>query len=260
MAEFLIETGANALEYEELFLEEQLKYYKYVHEYRKMELDDIDKVFEQGKIPVGTIDFVTRYLRNNYDFDKENPIEIPKYLRTDEFLKRSYRIVDWTNIPINSKIFLKDVSELKVFGEVVNTEYFDIDAVFNYEKQYEGDNSLVLDKTHLWQVSSVLPIEAEFRVYVCGGIIENIGYYNGDCTLQPDINLIKKAVGLIRQNEKWLRSYTIDVAVGSFGTALLEIHNFASVGLYCTQWGTGLPYAYIDGINYLLNDNKTIEI
>ena len=40
----------------------------------------------------------------------------------------------------------------------------------------------------------------------------------------PDINLIKKAISLINQNEKYLKSYTIDIMVGEFGTALIEIH------------------------------------
>lgn len=83
--------------------------------------------------------------------------------------------------------------------------------------------------------------------------IENIANYNGDCTIFPDIDLIRKIINLINVNEKWLRSYTIDVMVGSMGTALIEIHNFTSVGLYSNMWGSNLLYAYKDGIEYELN-------
>jgi hypothetical protein len=43
--------------------------------------------------------------------------------------------------------------------------------------------------------------------------------------------------------------------VGKEGTAIIEIHNFTSIGLYTTIWGNELLYAYRDGIDYLLNDN-----
>lgn len=260
MADFLIQTQGDCLEDEERFIERELKRNRYIHSYNKMTLEEVDKVIEQGKIPVGTIQFVEKYLQNNYGVANENPIEIPKYLRTDEFLKRNYKIVTWENIPRSGKFFLKDVSTLKNFGDMINATYTDIDELFNYVPKTDFDSTLVLDKTHLFQVSQPFNIKSEYRVYVIGGEIEAICNYNGDPTLLPDMNLIKKAVLLINNNEKWLRSYTIDVMVGSTGTAIIEIHNFASVGLYTTQWGSSLLYAYRDGIDYLINDNKVIEI
>lgn len=117
-----------------------------------------------------------------------------------------------------------------------------------------------MDKTHLYQVSSLINILSEYRVYVFGGEIEQISCYNGDCTVFPDINLIKRAVNLVNYHEKHLGSYTIDVAVTEKGTCLLEIHNFTSCGLYSTLWGDNLIYAYKDGIDYLRNDNHKLEI
>lgn len=260
MADFIIQTKGDCLEYEELFIENQLRKNKVIHTFEKMTLEQLDSVLEKGKIPIGTIQFVTKYLRNNYWVVNENPIEVPKYLRTDEFLKRSYKIVSWDKIPRNGRFFLKDVSELKNFGDIVNADYTDVDELFNYIPKTEFDCTLVLDKTHLFQVSQSFDIKSEYRVYVIGGEIEAICNYNGDPTLLPDVDLIKKAVLIINSNEKYLRSYTIDVMVGCTGTAIIEIHNFASVGLYTTQWGSSLPYAYRDGIDYLINDNKVIEI
>ena len=91
---------------------------------------------------------------------------------------------------------------------------------------------------------------------IINGKIEAISNYNGDVTILPDIHLINKAVGIINKNEEWLKSYTIDVMVGPKGTALIEVHNFASVGLYNTLWGDNLLYAYRQGIDYLVRDNR----
>ena len=60
--------------------------------------------------------------------------------------------------------------------------------------------------------------------------------------------------------QEYLKSYTIDVAVTSKGTCILEVHNFTSCGLYSTIWGSGLIYAYKDGIDYLRNDNHKLEV
>lgn len=185
----------------------------------------------------------------------EVPVEITKYLQTDEFLKRDYSICKWDEIPRQGKFFLKDVSQLKKYGNITNTAYTDIGELFNYEPKSTFDATLVLDKEHLYQVSSILPIETEYRVYVIGHEIIAIASYEGSPLNLPDTKLLKKAVELIQLNEKWLQSYTIDIAVGSFGTAILEIHNFTSVGLYNALWGSELLYAYVDGINYLKNDN-----
>lgn len=122
-----------------------------------------------------------------------------------------------------------------------------------------SDAVFTLSKISDYLVSSLFSIETEYRVYVFQGEIEQISYYNGDCTVFPDINLIKKAISLINYHEKWLRSYTIDVMVGKTGTALIEIHNFTSCGLYSTLWGENLIQAYVDGIRYLRNDNKKLE-
>lgn len=49
-------------------------------------------------------------------------------------------------------------------------------------------------------VSSIFPILSEYRVYVFQGEIDTISLYNGDATVLPDIDLIKKAVSLINNN------------------------------------------------------------
>ena len=259
MAHFILQTDSNSLDIEYYIVKELFKKNRYLHSYLEVKTEDIKDLISKESVPIGDIPFVTKWLKQMHGITRENPIEIPKYLRTDEFLKRDYSIVTWDKLPEKGNWFIKDVSQLKTFGETVNCSFCDIKDCFK-KPEHSFSTYLVLDKTHLFQVSELFNVKSEYRVYVLGGNIEAISNYNGDCTLLPDVNLIKKAVALITLNEKWLKSYTIDVMVGPKGTAIIEVHNFASVGLYNTLWGSNLIYAYRDGIDYLINDNKPIEI
>lgn len=255
MADFLLQKDNNTLEIEETLIRDVLNRNKYTHSYSIASIKDIDNLSDDNLVPIGTIEFVTKYL-SKFDYcSHEVPVEIPKYLQTEEFLKRDYKICNWNEIPRHGKFFLKDVSELKTYGSVTDTAYTDIDEVFNYKAESKSDYTLALNKEHLYQVSSLLSIDTEYRVYVIGHDIVAITAYEGSPVNLPDIKLLQKAIMMMQFNEKYLRSYTIDIAVGKFGTAILEIHNFTSVGLYHALWGSELAYAYVDGINYLKLDN-----
>lgn len=259
MAKFILQSDNKSLDIETLIIKELLHKNRYVHEYESVDTQCIKDNSYENYIPIGDINFVTAWLNKNHNIEVENPIEIPLYLRTDEFLKRDYKIVTWNNIPEQGNFFMKDISVLKNFGSVVNADYENIKDWFDWSNN-EFDTSLRLDRNHLFQISSIFDIKSEYRVYVIDREIEAISNYNGDTTILPDINLVKKAVNLINYNEKWLKSYTLDIMVGNKGTAIIEVHNFTSVGLYNTLWGSNLLYAYKDGIDYLINDNKKITI
>lgn len=260
MLNFLLQCGG-FLEMEALMLKEQLKSDKFLFSFKELTIEQLKSdSLDENIIPVGDIDFVSTYMKKMYGIINEKPIEIPKYLRTDEFLKRDYKICTWDNIPKSGCFFLKDVSQLKKFSIIINATYMNMDDMFNYVPETEFDNTIVLDKTNLFQVSSIVSIIAEYRVYVLGGAIKQMSCYAGNCTKFPDIRLINKAVNLINYHEKYLRSYTLDVAVTNAGTCILEVHNFTSVGLYSTQWDSDLPYAYRDGIDYLIYDNHKLEL
>ena len=247
----------DALEEEEFIIENLLSKTKYTNTFAKSGLKDIDSITPNSNdIPIGTIEFVTNLLKKiQPSFESEVPIEIPKYLQTEEFLKRSYKVGTWKDIPKSGKWFIKDASELKNFTICTEMSYFYDEELFDYKPKSEFDSTLSLSKSHAYIVSSPFDIQAEYRVYVLGGSIEHISLYDGDALVQPDVKLIQKAVNLINFNEKYLKSYSLDVMVGKKGTAIVEVHNFTSLGLYSTIWGTDLLYAYRDGIEYLLNDN-----
>lgn len=244
---------------ESLIVKDLIKLEKYSHKYISMSLQDFYTGNEHGvniikkedefpttykdAIPIGTIEFVTSWLRIFHGIEKENPIEIPPVLRTYEFLKRDYSIREFKDIPTKGRYFLKDASQLKGFSFSGDLEDF-----FK-EKEME------LDKTHLYQVSEIMDIHAEFRVYIIDGEIVSIENYNGYPLVFPDINLIKKANLIYSIQKDYPRSYSMDVMITDRGTSIIEIHNFTSLGLYSTIWGTNLLYAYRDGIDYLVNHN-----
>jgi len=262
MAHYILQSNTNDLDIENEIIKDLLKKNKMLYNYDTMALNDIkegSKLVVDGNIPIGDIPFVTKFLNITYGLEKENPIEIPVYLRTDEFLKRDYKILEIENLPRLGNYFIKDVETLKHFSYTGYLEYLPIDEMLQ-ESAKSYDYSLKIKPHTLYSMSSIFYIQSEYRVYIIDGEIEAIANYNGDCTILPDINLIKKMIQLINYNEKWLKSYTLDIMVGKEGTAIIEVHNFASVGLYTSLWGDSLLYAYKQGIEYLVNDNHRIVV
>jgi hypothetical protein len=261
MANFLLQSinDENALDIEYHLVKEKLNKCKYQHSYKEMSLLELkNSTPDIGMIPIGTIEYVTEYLKKAYGIIRQNPIEIPEYLRTDEFLKRDYNIVTWDNIPRKGRYFIKNASKLKDFSYLGEMEYFITDEIFEKPVR-EFDTTLRLSKNDLYVISSDFRPKSEYRVYVISGAIEAIVNYNGDCCMLPDISLLNKVIEIINFKEDFLKSYTIDVMVNDKGTAIIEIHNFTSIGLYTTLLGDNLLYAYKDGIDYLLKDNKIIR-
>lgn len=277
---FLLEDNKNdKFNYELMLVEEKIRQNKYIHDFEKIDIsifyeyeeDSFGEIIKTNKlknandfpeiykksIPIGSIDFVSTWLKVFYNIDKENPIEIPPVLRTDEFLKRKYSIVTADKLPRTGRYFIKDVSKLKEFTYSGDLEYFLFDEMFEPAKS-PYDYSLRINPDHLFQVSEIVNILSEYRVYIIGGKIENIANYNGDVTLFPDVELIKKANDLYSTQPDYPKSYSMDLMITPRGTAITEIHNYTSLGHYSTLFGDNLLYAYRDGIDYLLKHNTPI--
>ena len=147
---------------------------------------------------------------------------------------------------------------LKYFSGIVNGERFFRKDIWNSFPK-ENDPAFYLNPNHLYQVSEVVDIWSEYRVYVQDNKVEAIANYNGDPTIMPDINIIKKMVLLYSMQNDCPMAYTLDVAINEKGTFLLEVHPWISVGLYNSLWSYKLLYAYRDGIDYVLKFNTKIE-
>jgi hypothetical protein len=258
---FLLQKEKDDYDIDILILKNILDDVNFLHDYSPMKLSDFisdnpdsyPKYFQKA-IPVGTIDFVDKWLKIFTSVKNQNPIEIPPCLRTDEFLKRKYSIVDKNDIPTNGRYFIKDASQLKVFSYAGEMNFLLHDHIWD-EKTNAEDNSLHLNPDHLYQVSEIVNIQSEYRVYIISGEIQAIINYNGDPCVLPDINLIKKANIIYSMQKDYPKSYTMDIMVTDRGTSICEIPSHNSIGYYTTLMGSNLAYAYKDGIDYIVNHN-----
>lgn len=278
---FLLQEENGKLSLDNQMLKELLDNERYIHSYKKIKNNDFftveikEDIFGnneevkvlknkelfpkemQEAIPLGTIEFTQNFFKIFYGIEQENPIEIPPILRTDEFLKRKYSIVKGEDIPRNGKYFLKDVSKLKVFSYEGELSYFFYDEIFDEPKQF--DTSLHLKRNNLYQVSELVNILSEYRIFVINNEIYSVSNYNGDVTIFPDMKLIRKAVDLWSTQKDCPKSYSLDVAITPKGTMILECHIMFSTGIYTTVHGTNFLWGYRDAKDYLINYNTPIK-
>lgn len=200
----------------------------------------------KNHFPFGSINFVEYWLKHYYNRIMQ-PIEVPSILRTDEMLKRDYKILTKDKIPHHGRYFIKNVSRLKSGSFLGDAEKWHI--------AYKGD----YDDNSIFSVSPEINILSEWRVYIINGDIENISNYDGNTLKFPDIKLVNKMVELFKSTGQAPNSFSIDVAVTDKGTAILEIHPFASLGLYHTIWGSNLIEAYIDGIKWYISTDYKLQ-
>ena len=230
--------------FETLIIKNIIKNNDILHSCIFVSINDLDKEkkpYYNEYIPIGTIDFVQKWLSEYKNVNKMEPIEIPDFLRKPEYLKRDYSIVNYFDLPTQGLYFIKDASVLK------NGSYS------GYMEDFKDFQAFKLDKQHKYVVSEFVKILSEYRVYIIDGEIVNISNYNGDSTIFPDVNFIKKVDNVWKTRIDYPKSYSFDVMVTNKGTSLIECHAFVSLGLYSSIWSDSLIYAYRDGINYYIN-------
>lgn len=247
--------------------------YRYEHEYEYMSIEDFydeeDIIFSiqrrkksaedfedkyRQAIPVGSISFVRTFLQIFKGIEYENAIEVPPILRTDRFLKRKYSIVPVWEIPRKGEFFVKDATEQKKFSYKGNLAIGITDEMFEPASS-EFDSSIRFDYDHLYQVSEVVSILAEYRVYVLQGKINTMSVFAGNPLIFPDADMIQEAVRLYAAQPDSPRSFSLDVMVTPRGTAITEVHNFMSLGIYTVDWDDSLLYALKDGLDYIVKHN-----
>lgn len=199
-----------------------------IADYNEISLEHLSSFNRPGYIPIGSIEFVQKYLSIAYNISTMPPIEIPEVLRKPEFLLRDYNIVPYDKIPSNGRYFVKDVSKLKSFS-------FSGDINYLLSNEFHEQ----INKNHIFQVSSLLDILAEYRVIVIDDKIEAIQFYNGEPTIMPtekEIIKIKKMVYFYLTDTNRPEAYTFDVAIVRNGNerdlALIEVHPAISIGTY----------------------------
>ena len=214
--------------------------------------DDKKELYKKSAIPVGSIEFVQSFLSSVHDINKMNPIEIPKCLRLPHLLMRDYYICTYDQLPKNGNYFIKDVSRLKSWAAIGKIEEFLADDKLD-------------NKDKIFQVSSVINIISEYRVFVSGNNIYGIQFYDGDPTVMPNEIEIKKIKEMVLRwscDKNCPGAYTMDVAVirstnNTRELVLIECHPFCAVGTYGCR-GAFLPKMYQLGLSWYIKHNDKI--
>jgi len=250
-------------------LKNELKRQKYLHGFREEEISYFDEgmSYPSGTrikecVPVGSIEFVEKCLKNVHGIGHMVPMEIPEVLRKDEFLLRDYKIVDASHIPESGMWFIKDASRLKQFSYCGEMSYFMYEDIFNEPKI--NDTRLHLNPAHKFVISGVIPIMAEYRVFVMDDEIQGIQFYDGIPTIMPtpdEIKKLKKICNSYMLDDTRPKSYAIDIAIIKADNkekrdlAIIEVCPFMSLGLY-GFYSEKIPYMYADGFRWYLENNN----
>jgi len=184
-------------------------------------------------VPVGTVNFVLEYLRKHYGTHNVKPVNIPRELMKSDYLKRWVKYT-LNEVPVvndgEGVIFVKSATQIKGYTDFIEPSH-----------SYPAGEYIV---------SEYIPIDSEWRAFVCNGELVGLNSYSGDFTLFPDVNLIK---AMISDYKSAPGAYTLDVGVNVKGTFIIECHDFFSCGLYGFSDYTVLPKMFVMGWNHLIN-------
>lgn len=196
-----------AIHYLNWFNQEQIYDYKIIS--IKEIINDFNNTYKEY-IPIGSIEFVLMYYRKYHNIENITPICIPNELNKKEYLLREIRRGSKANeLNLDNPVFMKNILEFKK------------ETIIDYMKEdFKKDKFLV---------SELIEIDSEWRGFVLNGKLLDLRCYSGEFSAFPNINVV---YDMIKAYTEALRAYTIDVAVTKNGTALLEIHQFFSCGLY----------------------------
>ena len=200
----------------------------YIMTIRKHEGLDFSGIKNPDKyIPVGSVDFVSKYLNTFYPNAKRmlEPLNVPEVLfpfagreiiniKTDEDLKQLYKF---------DKVFAKSMSVIKHQDNGLKyNPNIEVNKLLNLDNNY--DNCVG------FQVSSFVEFLSEWRVFVFNGKILGCKNYLGDFFTYPNPDTI---IDMIREYKDAPVAYTLDVGVIPSGkTVVIECHRFFSCGLY----------------------------
>lgn len=186
-------------------------------------------------IPIGSVEFVEEFMQRFFSIHIP-PLLIPDALNNFHFCKR--------------QIILSQKEDIKKFPVFVKSAEKIKNDSFIIEQQNDLNQLL---PQHLYQISSVIDIQSEWRCFIFKGQLVGLQHYLGDFTIFPHIETIKKMIS------KWAYTcpaYTIDVGINQEGTFLIECHDFFSCGLYGFSQRNILPYMFSQTFHWMKNHYK----
>lgn len=182
-------------------------------------------------IPIGSVEFVSNYLKTYFDYTPK-PKNIPDKLLDKLYTKR--RVFNGTEKDIHELKFVKSNDSIKHF-----TEECDSAPVGNY------------------QISDIIDIESEWRCFVYKNKLVGLQNYSGDFCMFPDVRLINK---MIVEYSTAPIAYTLDVGINTHdGTFIIEAHDFFSCGLYGFSDLKILPFMFYSWWRETTNNLVTVK-
>ena len=199
---------------------------KSISPYMEISLENLSQISNKLDIfvPIGTIEFVHLFMKRSR-LPIPKPINIPKALLHEHFLKRKIEYVHFPNTDYlekykisnsgNTYLFIKSVSEAKKLSKVIyNIKDFD---------------NLPSDE---YLISEFMEIDSEYRCFVHKDQLIDIRRYSGYMEKLPDFDIIHEMISTYHSSGTAPISYTLDVGITEKGTILIEVHDFYSIGTY----------------------------
>lgn len=239
------------------FLKSEMSFHELVsadkEEVEKLKKNAImaDKVL---KIPVGTTDFMSAFLKRAYGFGTLNTIEIPRNLRKWDYLKREVEVAKYGDIIEREARDdeRKPVEYIRSLGSYVSeTCYGQGLPVKNFDH--------IFLKGTMCVTSEFVNVKRIFYVYVIRDNIEWITQVSGTPDMDLDMELVHRAVTEYNLQTDRPRSYTMKWMVTDRGTCLLRVNPFMLKDLHTDKPDTKLLYGLADGFRYFVSVNTPIK-
>lgn len=223
--DFLLQTIDGQLEHDFTFhLRKACKHQNWFH--RKEVFDwictDAKKEYPSGYVPVGTVEFVTDYLKQHIG-SAPDPKNIPDQLNQNKFTKRMVNIK--TADEIDQEYFVKSIDTIKGYSDFTDSP-----------------------PAGQYQVSEIIEIDSEYRGFVHKNELVGLCNYAGEFDIFPDVDHMRKMIESYKSEAP--PAYTLDVGVGPRGTFIIEVHDFFACGLYGFTDPSHLPYMFGDWYRY----------
>ncbi len=200
-------------------------------------------------IPVGSVDFCEKLLREWYGVEYIYPLNIPPQLLVPQYTGRKVAYcsssAEWEEILSGNAgfdpqhLFVKRADRAKA------------EPAFFFPEERGNAPFFGIPKGRCYLVSeSLLDIKSEWRAFIWNGRILDIRCYSGDFWTFPDRKAVEGMVAAYTDNPP--RAYTLDVAVlGDGRTVIMEVHNFIACGLYGFE-DSRIPLMLAAGVRYEL--------
>ena len=213
---FLIQTINGKVKHDFSFtLLESIEFQNWLRNDKSFEIRFTDEPTMPNYIPVGSVEFVSKYITNYYGITPK-PKNIPLELIGKNWTGRN--VINGTEKDIIGEKFVKSNDRIKSFTEICKTAP-------------EGN----------YQISDLIDIESEWRAFVFEGELVGLQNYSGEFDVFPNVDKIK---AMINTYKKQPVAFTLDVAISNNDTVIIEVHDFFSCGLYGFSDHKILPFMF----------------